>query len=97
MAAKKSATSMKLESVLDLNQASALKKELVAASGKNIVIDASGVERVGVQCIQVLVAASRAWEEDTRSFTFSAISDAFSRTLNLVGVNIDHLIAKESH
>ena len=64
MAAKKSATSMKLESVLDLNQASALKKELVAARGKNIVIDASGVERVGVQCIQVLVAASRACRRD---------------------------------
>lgn len=97
MAAKKSATSMKLATVLDLNEASALQRALIGARGKNIVIDASGVERAGVQCIQVLVAATRAWEADARSFTFSAISDALARTLDLVGVKFDHLLAKESN
>lgn len=97
MAAKKNATTMKLATVLDLNEATSLHRAFLDARGKNITVDASGVERAGVPCIQVIVAAARAWEADTRTFTISAISEAFQKTLSLVGVNIDHLIAKESH
>lgn len=97
MAAKKNATTMKLAAVLDLNEATSLHRAFIEARGKNVTVDASGVERAGVQCIQVLVAAARAWEADARTFTVTAISEAFEKTLNLVGVNIDHLLAKESH
>lgn len=97
MAARKNATTMKLAAVLDLNEASSLHRAFLEARGRNLVVDASAVERAGVQCIQVLIAAARAWEADSRTFTVSAISEAFRKTLGLVGVNIDHLLAKESH
>lgn len=97
MAARKTANTLKLAPVLDLNEATALYRALSEARGKDVVIDASGVERAGVQCIQVLVAAAKAWEADTRKFTISTLSEAFQKTLSLVGVNVDHLLAKESH
>lgn len=97
MAARKNATTMKLAAVLDLNEATSLHRAFLEARGKNVSIDASDVERAGVQCVQVLVAAARAWETDARTFTFTAVSEAFQKTLSLIGVNIDHLLAKESH
>ena len=41
------------------------------------------------------MAAAKTWEEDKLSFTFSKVSDAFQKTMQLIGVNIDHLLAKE--
>lgn len=96
MASKKGAEkSLKLAAVLDLNEASNLKANLSSLRGGAVTIDASGVERVGAQCVQVLVAAAKAWEQDKHPFTFEKASDAFLKTLQLIGVNIDHLLAKE--
>ncbi|MGO7317146.1 chemotaxis protein CheX, partial [Rhizobium ruizarguesonis] len=35
------------------------------------------------------------WAQDKQPFTFSQVSDAFQNTMQLVGVNIDQLLAKE--
>ena len=67
----------------------------MALRGNNLVIDASAVERVGALCVQVLLAGAKSWEEDKHSFAFSKVSDAFTKTTQLIGVNIDHLMAKE--
>lgn len=90
-----SAETLKLAKVLDLNEASNLHGTLTSMRGKNIAIDASGVERVGVQCVQVLLAAARAWEKDNKNLAIDKVSDAFSKTMQLIGINIDHLLAKE--
>ena len=96
MAAKKAAQkSLGLAPVLDLNEASALHGKLMGLRGSALVIDASAVERVGALCIQVLMAGAKSWEEDKQSFTFAKVSDAFTKTTQLIGVNIDHLMAKE--
>lgn len=96
MASKKATRkSLSLAPVLDLNEASALHKQLMGLKGSNLVIDASAVERVGALCVQVLMAGARRWEEDDLSFTFDKASDAFMKTMQLIGVNIDHLLAKE--
>ena len=96
MAARKSAQStLKLSPVLDLNEASVLHGKLMDMRGKPLSVDASEVERVGVQCVQVLMAGIRAWEEDGKAFSFTKASDAFDKTLQLIGVNIDHLLPKE--
>lgn len=58
-------------------------------------MDASQVERVGVQCAQVLMAGIKAWEADGKPFTFSKASDAFDKTLKLIGMDIDHMLPKE--
>jgi chemotaxis protein CheX len=97
MAAKRSDPgSFKLASVLDLNEASSLKDGLLAVRGKPVTIDASAVERLGAQCAQVLMAAAKAWEKDGKPFTFGKVSDPFAKTMQLIGVNIEHLLAKET-
>lgn len=97
MASRKAETgSLKLVSVLDLNEASVLHGQLGTLRGRDLAIDASGVERVGVQCVQVLMAAANAWEEDKKKFVFEKASDAFRKTTQLIGINIEHLLAKET-
>jgi chemotaxis protein CheX len=96
MASKKAAQkSLSLAPILDLNEASALHGKLMGLRGSGLVIDASAVERVGALCVQVLMAGAKSWEEDNQSFTFAKVSDAFTKTTRLIGVNIDHLMAKE--
>lgn len=95
MAAKKSGKTLNLAAVLDLNEASALRDKLLSLRGHDLSIDASAVERVGALCAQVLMAAEKTWDQDTQSLTFSKVSDAFQKTMQLIGVDIDHLLAKE--
>jgi chemotaxis protein CheX len=96
MAAKKAGPeNLKLAAVLDLNEASVLHGKLISMRGSDIVLDASDVDRVGVQCAQVLVAGARAWKEDKKSFVVEKASDAFEKTMQLIGINIDNLVAKE--
>lgn len=96
MAAKKAGPgSLKLSAVLDLNEASALHGKLMSMRGSDIVIDASAVDRVGVQCAQVLVAGARAWEDDKKSFSVEKASDAYQKTMQLIGINTENLVAKE--
>lgn len=94
MASKKAAgNSLNLAPVLDLNEATALHGKLMALRGSDLMIDASGVERVGAQCVQVLMAAKKNWDEDKLSFKFSKVSDTFSKTMQLIGINIQPLLA----
>lgn len=95
MASRKGEKSISLAKVLDLNEASTLRSKLMGLRGSNVVIDASGVEKVGALCVQVLMAAAKTWDEDKLSFTFTKVSDAFHKTMQLIGINIDHLLAKE--
>ncbi|MDL2401416.1 STAS domain-containing protein [Rhizobium mayense] len=95
MASRKGEKTISLAAVLDLNEASTLRGKLVGLRGSHIVIDASGVERIGALCVQVIMAAAKTWNEDKLSFTFSKVSDAFQKTMQLIGVDIDHLLAKE--
>lgn len=96
MAGKKAQSNdLKLAAILDLNEASELRGKLVSMRGSAIEIDASGVDRVGAQCMQVLMAGAKAWEEDKHSFSFAKASEAFLKTAQLIGINIEHLLAKE--
>ena len=98
MAAKKAAAgpgSLKLSAVLDLNEASVLHGKLMSMRGSDIVLDASSVERVGVQCAQVLVAGVKAWETDKKSFLVEKASDAYQKTMQLIGIDNGNLVAKE--
>ncbi|RCW27232.1 chemotaxis protein CheX [Ciceribacter lividus] len=96
MATRKGANkSLKLAEVLDLNEASALKSSLMDLRGSGLDIDASQVKRVGAQCVQVLMAGANAWGADKKPFTLVKASEAFLKTLQLIGVNADHLLAEE--
>lgn len=92
MAASKT---ISLAAILDLNEATLLHGKLMAARGSDVAIDASLVERVGAQCIQVLMAAAKTWEEDKKSFIFEKVSVSFTKTMQLIGIALDPLLAKE--
>lgn len=96
MASKKAAQGrLKLSSVLDLNEASTLHGRLMELRGSDIKIDASEVERLGVPCAQVLVAGAHAWHSDKKSFAVEKASDAFEKTMQLIGIDPNQLVAKE--
>lgn len=97
MASKKAESKkLKLAAVLDFNEASELRGKLLSMRGAALEIDASQVERVGAQCMQVLMAGAKAWEEDKQSFVFAGSSEAFVKTSQLIGINIEQLLAKEN-
>ncbi|MBB4064090.1 STAS domain-containing protein [Gellertiella hungarica] len=96
MASSGSAHTLKLSPVLDLNEAVGLHGQLLAMRGRDLVIDASAVQRCGTQCVQVLISAARTWEEDHKSYRITGVSDAFGKTMQLIGVDIDHLLVKEN-
>ena len=93
--ASKEQGSLKLSPVLDLNEATVLHGKLMSLRGSALVVDASAVERAGTQCIQILLAGAKAWEEDKKAFSLTQVSDAFEKTLQLIGLSIDHLQAQE--
>ncbi|MGE7370767.1 STAS domain-containing protein [Neorhizobium sp. NPDC001467] len=96
MASKKADKgSLKLVPILDLNEASVLHGQLTNMRGEDVRIDASEVERVGVQCVQVILAAAKTWETDKKNFVFEKVSEAFEKTMQLIGIDIEHLLAKE--
>jgi chemotaxis protein CheX len=92
---RKGEKNISLAAVLDLNEASTLRTSLIGLRGYDVVVDASRVERVGGLCAQVIMSAAKTWDEDRMSFSFSRMSDAFQRTMQLIGVDMDHLRAKE--
>ena len=91
------AKTLSLDNVLDLNAAGSLHSQLMAERGSDLVIDASAVERVGALCIQVLMSAAKTWQEEKHSLTFAQMSEALMKTMQLAGVNYDHMLAKESN
>jgi chemotaxis protein CheX len=91
------AKTLSLDNVLDLNAAGSLHSQLMALRGSDLTIDASAVERVGALCLQVLMSAGKTWEEEKLSLTFSKMSDALTKTMQLSGVTYDHMLAKESN
>lgn len=94
--APESAAVLRLNQVLDLNAAGPLAHELLALRGRDVDVDASGVERLGAQCLQVLLSARATWDADGAAFAVVSPSDEFTSTLALLGAPIDqHFNSRE--
>ena len=76
-----------LAPVLDLKAAAPLADELIALRGTDITIDGTGVQRVGAQCLQVLLAARRTWAADRAEFVIVAASEHLQATATLLGTS----------
>jgi len=87
--APESAAVLRLGQVLDLNAAGPLAHEFLALRGRNLEVDASAVERLGAQCLQVLLSAHATWNTDGAGFALVSPSDEFTTTLALLGAPID--------
>lgn len=77
--------SLSLAPVLDLKAATPLAEALLALRGRTLAIDASSVERLGAQCLQVLLSARNTWAEDGVGFGVTDPSAPFIETLALLG------------
>lgn len=84
--------SLTLPDCLDSAAAFTVKEMLLAERGKEIVVDASQVRRVGVQSLQVLVAAARTWQHEGHSYRLENPSPEFLETVALVGLKREDLL-----
>jgi chemotaxis protein CheX len=75
-----------LPKALDLRAAAPLLATLEGLRGKPVSIDASAVEQVGAQCIQILVSAQQTWMRDGALLTLVNPSVGLVEGLRLMGV-----------
>jgi chemotaxis protein CheX len=87
---------LKLPAVLDLKAAGPLAAAFLARRGADITVDAAAVQRLGGQCLQVLLAAQVSWREDLNSMQVQAPSADFLSALELFGVTSEQLFLEES-
>ena len=87
-----------LPAVLDLKAATPLAALLLARRGTPLVVDGSAVERLGAQCLQVLLAARKTWDADGQPFQLANPSTAFIEALALLGAQglADQTVAEAS-
>ncbi|CAA2142862.1 STAS domain-containing protein [Hyphomicrobium sp. ghe19] len=76
----------------DSSSAAAIKDLLVARRGAPLVVDAGQVSRVGVQTLQVLIAAAHTWRADGQSYAVTNPSSALLDTIALVGLSGDQFL-----
>lgn len=88
---------LKLSSVLDIVAAPGLLDNFLQMRGNQILVDASAVQRLGAQCLQILLAARIAWEEDNVSLEFQDPSEDFVDSLELFGTSLDKLTYHAQH
>ena len=74
-----------LPPALHLTAAAPLAASLTAYRGISLMIDGSAVERLGAQCLQVLLAARNAWAADGHSFSIASPSVALAEALAIFG------------
>ncbi len=83
---KKAAASRPPPSISRSPSISAVRRPLAASlraqRGKPVTLDASAVERLGGQCLQILLAAARAWSADGAAFHIASPSSAFARPIS---------------
>lgn len=70
---------------LDLTAAAPLEEALLALRGTSAHINGQDVERLGAQCLQVLLSAAQTWAADDQTFIISDISPAFEDGLKVLG------------
>ncbi len=85
------ATEITLSSVLDFSSSGELFSELRDHVGNGVILDGSGVRHLGAPCVQVLMAAARAWESEGVPFAIDQRSEAFVLGLERMGIGADEL------
>lgn len=76
-----------LDPVLDLKASVPLQAALLERRGQPLSVDASGVQRLGGLCLQVLLSADRTWAGDACAFAITPRSAAFDEALALFGAD----------
>lgn len=82
---------LELPAVLDLVAAHGLLEAFTARRGQALTVEAGAVQRLGAQCLQILLAARAAWAADGLELRLENPSPEFSAALELMGVTPDGL------
>ncbi len=86
---KDTATTIELAQILDLTAAKPLKDALQAVRGQTVHICAAQVDRLGAQCLQVLLAAAKTWGKEGQGFEITESSEKFTAGLETFGLSVD--------
>jgi chemotaxis protein CheX len=84
-----------LPAILDLKAATPLAAAFLARRGAGITIDAGEVQRLGGQCLQVLLSAAASWRDDQNAMRFVAPSAEFLAALDHFGIAPETLFHQE--
>lgn len=86
--AKAAGATITLPTELDIKAAAPLAAELTGLRGADLRLDLSQVERVGAQCLQVLLSAAATWNADGAELAVEEPSPAFVDALAIAGLDI---------
>ncbi|ACB97174.1 STAS domain-containing protein [Beijerinckia indica] len=75
-----------LPAILDLRAATPLASELLGCRGRDLIIDAAKVQRIGGQCLQVLLSAVATWQADEIPLSIRNPSPDFLEAVELLGI-----------
>lgn len=89
------ARTYRLTEILDIKAALPLAESLLAQRGSELLIDASQVERLGAQSLQILLSAISTWHADGVSIEFVDPSEPFLQGLTLLGINPEEFLRGE--
>lgn len=87
---------MTLARELDINAAGPLATELLKARGKDLALNASEIDRVGGQCLQVLLSAAATWAADGAELTIEEPSPAFLDAVEIAGLELTQFTARNN-
>ena len=76
------AARIELPEILDLGAAGPLAAEFLSHRGEALCVDASRVERMGGQCLQVLLSAANTWKVEAPAASQSLLLGTGTLTLN---------------
>jgi chemotaxis protein CheX len=90
------AQTLQLPASLDLSYAAPLAESFLALRGMNLTVDAAGVQRVGAQCVQVILSALSTWRVDEAEFSIVDPSPEFRDALSLLGIGLAEISIEEA-
>ncbi len=97
MAGNNDTIEMQVPAKLKAAEAPALKTLLADKRGRPVSMEFAQVTQVGTQCIQVLIAANRAWKADGVPFEIKNMSGEIRDSLLICGLNPSDVGAKEAN
>ena len=78
---------VRLADVLDRAEAAHLLASLIERRGQELTLDASGVRRIGGQCLQILMSTAATWSSDAVAFAVVDASQEFIAGVELFGID----------
>lgn len=78
-------------------EAATLKSCLAEHRGRPVAVDFARVTQLGTQCLQVLLAARKTWQDEQTSFEIRNLTDEVRDSLRICGVAPSQIGAREIH